>query len=624
MTNIFFNILGMSLTASYCIILVCIIRLFLRKAPKIYSYCLWSVVLFRLICPVSLASPVSLMSAEVSTISEKLSNRGVRQDSEDLLYNNSSYHNNNSSYGDTDDTTYLINTDDDISYGTDSDITDRHNHTEKVTTHKPEESSGAVHNIMSDNLTDALKFLWLLGIMIICIYSISMYIHLKIKLNRNSEYMMKYKDITVYEVRGLSSPFVMGMIKPSIYLSNDLDDSQREICLVHEYTHIKRYDHLIKMLAFITVCIHWFNPLVWLFFKLMTSDMEMSCDEMALRGAGIDERKAYSKVLLSLSTDRNYGFSVCPLAFAEDNSKSRIKNILNYKKPAVWAASICVIIVIICVIGLSVNPQANDLPKETTQADNTEENIPVEHMGTAASDNTAYFISEKTTDPSNNDAAASSKLLSEEQLVSELMANISSIEKEIDIKAASLDTITEDLYLAEEKLADTPAGTSQTDYLETQNQELEASYIKLEKQMLEEEILALEQELNDIEKMLDNYDSYLKEHYIYSGTYIMKTTDNNDNRLKPSITIHTYNQSFSLETGDILSSFYPYGSYSISDDKLICTATDSDYIYVFRIIDKDQLQFISDESYIPEIIDKEHSLEITDDTVFINSGEGMQ
>lgn len=584
MTNIFFNILGMSLTASYCIILVCIIRLFLRKAPKIYSYCLWSVVLFRLICPVSLASPVSLISAEVSTISEKLSNRGVRQDSEDLLYNNSSYNNNNSSYnnssyGDTDDTTYLINTDDDISYGTDSDITDRHNHPEKVTTHKPEESSGAVHNIMSDNLTDALKFLWLLGIMIICVYSISMYIHLKIKLNRNSEYMMKYKDITVYEVRGLSSPFVMGMMKPSIYLSNDLDDSQRKICLVHEYTHIKRYDHLIKMLAFIAVCIHWFNPLVWLFFKLMTSDMEMSCDEMALRGAGIDERKAYSKVLLSLSTGKNYSFAGCPLAFAEDNSKSRIKNILSYKKPAVWAALICVIIVIICVIGLSVNPQANDLPEETTD---------------------------------------------EEQLVSELMANVSSIEKEIDIKAASLNTITEDLYLAEEKLADTPAGTSQTDYLETQNLELEASYIKLEKQMLEEEILALEQELNDIEKMLDGYESYLEEHYIYSGTYIMKTTDNNDNRLKPSITIHTYNQSFFLETGDILSSFYPYGSYSISDDKLICTATDSDYIYVFRIIDKDQLQFISDESYIPEIIDKEHSLEITDDTVFINSGEGMR
>lgn len=614
MTNIFLNILGMSLTASYCIILVCIIRLFLRKAPKIYSYCLWSAVLFRLICPVSLASPISLISAEVSTISEKLSNRDVWQCSEDLLYYNGSY----------DDTTYSFNIDDDISYGTDPDIIDS-----IITPNKSslinQESSGSIYNTMSYNLTDILKSLWLLGIIVICLYSISLYMHLKIKLNKNSEYMMKYKDITVYQVRGLSSPLAMGIIKPSIYLSNNLDDSQREICLAHEYIHIKRYDHLIKLLAFIAICIHWFNPLVWLFFKLMTSDMEMSCDEMVLRGAGIDERKAYSKVLLSLSSDRNYSFAGCPLAFAGDNSKSRIKNILNYKKPAVWAASICVITVIICVIGLSVNPSTKDFSEKTTPADNSEENIPVEHIGTNQpdsnlNDNTAYFISGKTTDPSNNDTVTYSKLLSEEQLVKELMLSISSIEKEIACKVTNLDTIVEGLNLTEEELAD----TSQTDHLEKQNQELEASYLKLKKQMLEEEILALEQELNDMEKMLDGYDSYLSEHYIYSGTYIMKTTDNSNTKSKPSITIHTYNQSFSLETGDMLSSFYPYGSYSISDDKLICTTTDCDYIYVFRIINKDQLQFISDESYIPEIIDKEHSLEITDDTVFINSNQDRQ
>lgn len=579
MTNIFFNILGMNLTASYCIILVCIIRLFLRKTPKIYSYCLWSVVLFRLICPVSLASPISLVSADILAFSEKLSDRGIQQASEDLLYDF------------YDDTTYLINVDDDISYyGTDSGTVDSYRSTEKNTTYTPSESS--IHNIMPDDLTDILKSLWLLGMTVIFIYSISSYIHLRIKLHKNSEYMMKYRGITVYKVRGLSTPFVMGIINPSIYLLNNLDDSQREVCLAHEYTHIKRYDHLIKMLAFIVICIHWFNPLVWLFFKLMTSDMEMSCDEMALRNAGIDERKTYSKVLLSLAEDRNYIFAGCPLAFAEDNSKARIKNILNYKKPAVWAASICVITVIICVIGLSVDPSTEEtgLQKAVNISDNTTDQI----------------------NPAN--------LADEEKAVKDIISDISSIKKNIVSTASMHDDIIEGLKLMEEEIVD-----DSEELLIKMDRANEKAYLELKKQMLEEELLVLEQELSDMEAMLDGYDSYLETHYIYSGTYIMEITDNNNNdnpsnnMSKPRMTIHTYDQSFSVESGDLLSSFYPHGTYSISDDKLICTTDDYDYKYVFGIIDKDRLQFIEDESYIPERIDKEHSLEITDDAVFIKS-----
>lgn len=140
-------------------------------------------------------------------------------------------------------------------------------------------------------------------------------------------------------------PFVIGVIHPKIYLPSTIMEQEQSYIIQHEQTHIRRYDHIFKILAFLTLAVHWFNPLVWVAFLCCVKDMEMSCDEQVLKELGGEIKGAYSTSLLSLSTGRRI-INGSPLAFGEGNIKGRIKNILNFKKPAAWVIAVSVMLVV--------------------------------------------------------------------------------------------------------------------------------------------------------------------------------------------------------------------------------------------------------------------------------------
>jgi beta-lactamase regulating signal transducer with metallopeptidase domain len=155
----------------------------------------------------------------------------------------------------------------------------------------------------------------------------------------------------------LKTPFVLGLLRPKIYLPVGFNDKERSYILLHEQTHINRKDHIIKMLAFLVLSVHWFNPFVWIAFMLMSMDMELSCDERVLKEMNEDIKKPYANSLLSLATRRHI-LNGSPLAFGEGNVKGRIKNVLNYKKPRFWVIVLAAIIAIAVGIGLLANPDS--------------------------------------------------------------------------------------------------------------------------------------------------------------------------------------------------------------------------------------------------------------------------
>lgn len=158
-------------------------------------------------------------------------------------------------------------------------------------------------------------------------------------------------------MRQYSDAFVLGLIRPKIYLPQGLSESEKIYILKHERTHIKRRDHVIKPLAFLVLCIHWFNPLVWLSFILMSRDMEMSCDENVLKELGNEIKREYSTSLLSMAIGRRL-VSGSPLAFGESNVKKRIKNVLNYKRPSFLIIAVAATIVVAVGVGIMSNPRA--------------------------------------------------------------------------------------------------------------------------------------------------------------------------------------------------------------------------------------------------------------------------
>ena len=193
-------------------------------------------------------------------------------------------------------------------------------------------------------------FLWLFGIAAMLIYSIVSVLILKNRLKS-----ARYTKRNIYEADNLKTPFVLGIFSPRIYIPAGLTEEEKSYIIRHEQTHIRRFDHIIKPFAFLVLSIHWFNPLVWIAFILMGTDMELSCDERVLKEMGGDIKKAYSTSLLLLATEKRI-LNGSPLAFGEGNVGGRIKNVLNYKKPAFWMIGVAVVAVIAVGIGLAINP----------------------------------------------------------------------------------------------------------------------------------------------------------------------------------------------------------------------------------------------------------------------------
>lgn len=315
LNTIFSAVLDLQLTACYVILLVLLLRFFLRKQPKIYSYALWSVVLFRLLCPFRFETVLSLIP-RVQAAPQIIQDSVIPPQTPVLTA---------------------------PSAATTPNVFDL-----------PTIPVEPVQNAAPFDRGSFLPYLWLAGIAALLLYSVLGLAKLKRNLRPAQE-----AESGVYEVQGLETAFVLGLLKPKIYLPCGLSAEEREYILLHERTHLRRGDHLIKLAAFAALCVHWFNPLVWMAFLLSTQDMEMSCDEAVIAKLGSGVKKAYSGSLLSLAAGKRI-LRATPLAFGEGDTKIRIKNVLNYKKPSFWVTVALAILVAVVGVGLASDPVSKD------------------------------------------------------------------------------------------------------------------------------------------------------------------------------------------------------------------------------------------------------------------------
>lgn len=306
---LFLQLLNMSFTAGVVIIFVLAARLPLKKAPKVFSYALWSAVLFRLVCPFSFESFLSLLPVRTNPIAQDIVYAGTPQ--------------------------------------IDTGITTIN---QAVNSLLPPATPSASVNPLQIWIFLGSR-LWLLGVAALLLYSLAALLRLKRRLRGAALY-----EDRIFLSSAIDTAFVMGIFRPRIYLPANVNAAQRAYILLHEQTHIRRLDHIVKLVGFLVLCVHWFNPLVWLAFFASGRDMEMSCDEAVIRRLGSSVKKDYSAALLTLATGRRIIGGV-PLAFGEGDTRSRIKNVLGYKKPALWAVVVVVIAIIFVVAGLTADPK---------------------------------------------------------------------------------------------------------------------------------------------------------------------------------------------------------------------------------------------------------------------------
>lgn len=334
MKDLFSQVLNMSLTASVMIVLVILARLALKRAPKIYSYALWSVVLFRLLCPVSLPSPVSLLGALDAPVAEHES----RITTVVYFQPEAPFQ----TVGGTEQEAPLLAT-------------------EKGSTGAISEAETVSYHTVS--WMEVLSVIWLAGAVGLYALGIGNYLRFRRKLR----YAWKVKG-NVYLLDHIDTPFAAGILRPRIYLPSDLPENQRTYIVAHERYHIRRLDLVTRGLSFSALCLHWFNPLVWLAFVLSGRDMEMSCDEAVIRQLGPDIRRAYSQSLLNLSAGGRL-FHGAPLAFGEGDTGSRIRNLARWRKPTIGVSIVCLVLSLTILAACGLNPSVSNT--EATQTSTT-------------------------------------------------------------------------------------------------------------------------------------------------------------------------------------------------------------------------------------------------------------
>ena len=317
MKAVFSQILNMSLTGSAVIIAVLGIRLLLKRSPKIYSYILWSVVLFRLLCPVSLSAPVSLLNwlqPEITATSER-----------------------------TNTLSYIPYSEENMPDRTVDPVVSEPQHVWQFQTAESETAKRDWIQIGT--------WVWVAGCCAMVILGAVQYARLKKRL-----VVCTPLKRNVYLADDIDTPFVMGILRPRIYLPTTIRVEERRYILAHERHHIRRGDHVIKMLAYLALCVHWFNPLVWLAFACAGKDMEMSCDEAVIKQLGAGIRADYSATLLRMAKPR-YPFAGTPLAFGEGDTKGRVLNMAKWKKPKLWISIPCAVACILVITACAVNPE---------------------------------------------------------------------------------------------------------------------------------------------------------------------------------------------------------------------------------------------------------------------------
>ena len=310
MTEFFLNIVNMSISASWIVLAVLLLRLLLKKAPKWITVLFWGIVAIRLISPFTIESAISLIPS-VETINPEI------MMSETPTINTG--------------IPIINNTVNPIISGTFS----------------PDPAASA--NPLQI-LIPIFSVIWVAGIVILLAYTLISFWRLRRKIGM----AISLRD-NIYQSENVISPFVLGIIKPKIYLPFNITEQDMEHVIAHEQAHLRRKDHLWKPLGFLILTVHWFNPLMWLAFVLLCRDIELACDEKVVKEFNTEQKADYSQALLSCSVNRRM-IAACPLAFGEVGVKDRIKSVLNYKKPAFWIIVVAIIVSIIVAVCFLTNP----------------------------------------------------------------------------------------------------------------------------------------------------------------------------------------------------------------------------------------------------------------------------
>ena len=311
MNELFLKIINMSISASWLVLAVLILRFVLKKAPKWINVLLWGIVAIRLICPFSFESPLSLIpSAETIPL-----NIGM-------------------------DSTPTIN----------SGISAINNAVNPIISQSNTPMAGASVNLLQITI-GIYEYIWIFGMIALALYTAISYWRLR----RKVDTAVRYKD-NIFQSENVSFPFVLGIIKPRIYLPFKMNGQYLEYVVAHEQAHICRKDHWWKPLGFLLLMIHWFNPLMWLAYVLLCRDIELACDEKVIKELGNEQRGDYTQALVACSVNRRM-IAACPLAFGEVSVKERVKSVMNYKKPAFWVIIISVIVCVGVAVCFLTNPK---------------------------------------------------------------------------------------------------------------------------------------------------------------------------------------------------------------------------------------------------------------------------
>lgn len=312
MGDIFLKILNMSLTASWLVLVVVILRFLLRKAPKWIHCLLWGSVAFRLIMPFSLESALSLIPS-TETINTKVN------------------------YGSLQIETGIF-------------MIDR-NVNEYFSDYYFEGVTAPVNNFA--NILSILSLVWMTGIVIMAVYAIVSYycLYQKVKVS------LLYRD-NIYYCDDIDSPFILGILKPRIYLPSDISENHMGYVIEHEKAHLKRKDYFWKLLGFLLVSFYWFQPVMWVAYSLFCRDMELACDEKVIKNKDKNEKKEYCEALIACNVKKRTAMAY-PVAFGEIGVKDRIKSVLKYEKPAFWIVSAAIMVSIVVAVCFLTNPMKN-------------------------------------------------------------------------------------------------------------------------------------------------------------------------------------------------------------------------------------------------------------------------
>lgn len=312
MDDVFLKLVNLSISANWLILAVLVLRVVLKKAPKWVMPLLWGVVALRLVCLFSIESALSLIPS-----AETIPSEIVTETREPVLYEQA---------------TLDIVTNPTLPSAA------------EVPVGVSRQQAQVDFNIYS--------VLWLAGMAALLVHALVS----AGKLKRKLATAILLRD-NIYESEFVDSPFVFGVVKPNIYLPMHMDEGTAAYVIAHEHAHLARRDHWWKVLGYLVLALHWFNPLVWVAYILFCRDIELACDEKVVKGLDGAARADYSQALLSCAAPKR-AVAACPLAFGEGNIKTRVKSALHYKKPAFWVAAAAVLAVVIVAVCFLTNPRS--------------------------------------------------------------------------------------------------------------------------------------------------------------------------------------------------------------------------------------------------------------------------